>query len=127
MNNHWAEQYVGLPYDEYDCADLCVKIQAEQFGKKLAIPATRPKGIRGVSDMIDNLQDDFGTLVSIPEEGDAVLMIGRGRINHIGIACYINKSLFVVHAMRNTGMTVLHSINSLKNVGLKVEGYYRWK
>jgi hypothetical protein len=124
---HWAESYVGLPYADFDCAELCRKVQIEQFNKILTIPEYRCKGLHSVSKMIDNLQDDFATIVSKPIEGDAVLMIGKGRINHIGIACYINNQLFVLHAMRNAGMTVLHNIVSLGAIGLKVEGYYQWK
>lgn len=124
---HWAEFYVGLPYVEYDCAQLCAKVQLAQFGKTLSIPTQRPEGIRGVSELISDLRDDFAVKTSYPEEGDAVLMIGRGRINHIGIACFINKQLYVLHAMRNAGMTVLHKVISLGDIGLKVEGYYKWK
>ena len=127
MRRHWAESYVGIPYVECDCAQLCVRVQHQRFKKLLNIPLSRPSGLRGTSDMIVDLQDDFATLVSVPEEGDAVLMIGRGRINHIGIACYINKQLHVLHAMRNAGMTCLHNSNSLSNIGLKIEGYYKWK
>ncbi len=127
MERHWAEQYVGLPYAQYDCAQLCVKIQKEQFNKSVGIPAGRPTGLHNISDMILDLQDDFAVQVSVPVDGDAVLMVGRGRLNHIGTICYINEQEHVVHAMRNVAMTVIHKIVALKDVGLSVEGYYRWK
>ena len=124
---HWSERYVGIPYSEHDCAQLCVKVQSEQFNNIINIPIKRPNGLRGVSDMISDLQDDFAYSVLKPEEGDAVLMIGRGRLNHIGTACYINNQLHILHAMRNAGITVLHNNIALASVGLKIEGYYRWK
>ena len=127
MKRHWAESYVGIPYTECDCAQLCVRIQKDLYDKLIGLPTGRPTGLRAVSDTILELQDDFATQVSVPEEGDAVLMIGRGRLNHIGIVCFINGQEHVLHAMRNVGMTCLHRTHALKSVGLSVEGYYRWK
>jgi len=127
IDRHWAESYVGVPYIGCDCAQLCIRVQKDQFNKTVGIPAGRPDGLRGISDMILDLQDDFAIQVSVPEEGDAVLMIGRGRLNHIGTVCFINGQEYVLHAMRNVGMTCLHKTHTLKSVGLSVEGYYRWK
>lgn len=127
MERHWAESYVGIPYIECDCAQLCVRVQQQKFKKLLTIPLYRPPGLRGISEMIDNLQDDFADKIDVPTEGDGVLMIGRGRLNHIGIACYIRGQLYVLHAMRSAGMTVLHNVNTLGNMGIEVEGYYKWK
>lgn len=127
MSRHWAEAYVGTPYSEFDCAELCKKVHLEQFNNKLSLPTYRPSNLKKISGLISELQDDFAEKVSTPVEGDGVLMIGRGRLNHIGIACYINGQLYVLHAMRNIGMAVLHNVNSLKNVGIEIEGYYRWK
>lgn len=127
MNKHWAISYVGLPYSEYDCAELCVKVNLEQFNKTIKLPTHRPNDFRGLSTLIDDNCDDFAEKVDDIKEGDAILMIGRGRLNHIGIACFINKQLHVLHAMHNAGMAVLHNINALSDLGLTVEGYYRWK
>lgn len=124
---HWADSYVGLPYTTCDCAELCVRVQREQFKRRIGLPTGRPAGIRGVSEMIDNLQDDFAEQTSFPIEGDAVLMIGRGRINHIGTLCEINDVPHVLHAMKNAGMTVLHRVTALRDIGLTIEGYYKWK
>lgn len=127
MSRHWAEQYVGLPYGQCDCAQLCVRIQKEHFNKEVGLPGGRPSGLHDVSNMILDLQGEFASQVATPDDGDAVLMVGRGRLNHIGTICFINGQEHVVHAMRNVGMTVIHKITALKDVGLTVEGYYRWK
>lgn len=124
---HWTELYIGLPYEEYDCASLCVKVCHEQFGKDVYLPTDRANNLKGISKQIDDLHDDFAVITSEPEEGDAVLMIGRGRINHVGIVCYINKQLYILHAMKNAGIAVLHSITNLNSVGLTIEGFYKWK
>lgn len=127
MSKHWAVGYVGLPYSEYDCAELCAKVSLEQFNKIINLPTSRPDSFRGLSTLIDDNCDNFADKIIDVKEGDAILMIGRGRLNHIGIACFINKQLHVLHAMSNAGMAVLHNINALDNLGLTVEGYYRWK
>ena len=103
---HWAERYVGLPYDQYDCAALCVKVMDEVFGREILFPVDRPEGIREVSKKIDHGKHDYGIPTNNPEEGDAILMYSRGRINHIGIICFINDQVWVLHAMRNVGHRV---------------------
>ncbi|MCW8923696.1 MAG: hypothetical protein OQK69_08720 [Gammaproteobacteria bacterium] len=129
MNNyaHWSAQFVGLPYEQLDCAQLCVKVQKEIFNRDIELPADRADGLRGISQQITDLQADYAEPVPLPEEGDAVLMVGRGRLNHIGICCFINNQLWVLHAMKNTGQTVLHRVPTLESLGLRVEGYYQWK
>jgi len=124
---HWASKYVGTPYSEYDCAELAVHVLHEQFGREINLPTTRGAGVRGISNQISDLQSDFADETSEPAEGDAVLMRSRGRINHIGIYCYANGEPSVLHAMRNTGCTCLHKLRELQNLGLVLEGFYRWK
>lgn len=124
---HWTQRYIGLPYAQADCAELCVKVQREVFNRDIGLPTEREAGLRGLSQQITDHQGDFAEPVPQPEEGDAVLMIGRGRLNHIGTATFINGQLWVLHAMQNVGQAVLHTVNALEAMGLKVEGYYRWK
>jgi len=126
MSAHWALHYVGLPYDQHDCAELAVRVQREQFGRTIALPTTRGTGLRGVSEQIDNLRADYAVPVLTPEEGDAVLMQSRGSINHIGVYCDIGGEPYVLHAMRNAGQTCLHRLRNLGGIGLTVEGFYRW-
>jgi hypothetical protein len=124
---HWAQQYVGTPYSEHDCAQLAVRVLHEQFGRTINLPTERAANVRGISQQIDTLHDDYATPVTLPMEGDAVLMIGRGRLNHIGIYCEINGEAWVLHAVRNAGHACLHKLHNLGGIGLEVEGFYRWK
>lgn len=123
---HWSQKYVGIPYSEADCAELAVRVQAEVFNRNIALPTERAEGLRQLSCQITELQEDFAAPTYSPADGDAVLMIGRGRINHIGIYCVIEGVPFVLHAMRNAGATCLHKLRDLKNVGLELEGFYQW-
>jgi len=124
---HWAEKYIGITYKENDCAELALRVQKNEFSKIIDLPNHRETGIRKLSNQIQNLQSDFADKTSQPVEGDAVLMRSRGRINHIGIYCFMNNEAFVLHAMRNAGCVCLHKLRELKNIGLDLEGFYRWK
>lgn len=125
---HWSAQYIGQPYikGEHDCADFAVRVQQEVFGRLVSLPE-HERGIRAQSKQINDLQQDYATPVDQPVEGDAVLMRSRGRFSHIGIYTEIGGTPYVIHAMQNAGMVVLHKIRELKNQGLDLGGYYRWK
>ena len=124
---HWAQTYVGLPYSEYDCAQLAARVQRDIFGRDIRLPTSRGPGLRGISRQIDDLQADYAAPVIEPVEGDAVLMIGRGRINHIGVYCLIDGRPWVLHALRNVGHACLHRLRDLEGIGLHLEGFYRWR
>lgn len=124
---HWSSLYIGLPYKHYDCAELCVKVQKEVFDREISLPTERESGLRGISRQIRSLKDDFATPIPVPEEGDAVIMISRGELEHIGVVTFISGQLWILHAMRNAGQTVLHRHDALENLGLCIQGYYQWK
>lgn len=124
---HWSEHYVGLPYAEADCAELAQRVRREVFGQETGLPSERAASLRGLTVQIETLKADYAEPVTEPREGDAVLMVGRGRLDHIGIYCEINNTPYVLHAQRNAGHTVLHRLRELPGVGLRLEGFYRWK
>ena len=76
---------------------------------------------------MSDLVDAYGQKTENPQEGDAVLMLCRGRPSHIGVYCIVDGEPSVLHAMENAGMVVLHRIRELNRVFLTVEGYYAWK
>jgi len=128
---HWSEKYIGQPYaiNTDDCARLLSRVRTEQFG--LPVPSEveieRRASRLGRAGQMSDLVDTYGKKTDIPEEGDAVLMMCRGRPSHIGIYCVVNNEPCVLHAMENAGMVVLHRIRELNRVFLTVEGYYAWK
>lgn len=123
---HWSARYVGMPYQVADCAMLAAHVQREVFGREIRLPTDRAPGLRGMTDQIERLKTDFAACVDAPVEGDAVLMISRGKIEHIGIFCVIDREPWVLHSVRNAGQAVLHRLRELSNQGLTIEGYYRW-
>lgn len=126
MAAHWTEQYVGRPYSEHDCAALAVLVQREVFGRDIQLPNERAVGLRGISKQINSHKVDFALRTEVPADGDGVLMIGRGRLNHIGIYCLVNGAPWVLHAMRDANQVCLHRVRDLATHGLTVEGFYQW-
>lgn len=125
---HWSERYVGMPYVEgdADCAALAARVQREVFGRAIGLPADRAGTLRGLTRQIEDLRADYAERTDAPADGDGVLMIGRGRLDHIGLYCLIDGTPWVLHAMRNAGAVVLHRLSVIDEQGLRVEGFYRW-
>ena len=128
---HWSEKYIGQPYaiNTDDCARLLSRVRVEEFG--LPVPSDidikRKSSRLGRVGQMSDLVDEYGEKTNSPQEGDAVLMMCRGRPSHIGVYCIVNNEPCVLHAMENAGMVVLHRIRELNRVFLTVEGYYAWK
>lgn len=123
---HWSERYVGMPYAEADCAELAARVQREVFGRVILLPSERRPGLRGLTRQIETLKGDYATRTDSPADGDGVLMVSRGRIEHVGVYCEIGSAPYVLHAMRSAGQVVLHRARDLSHQGLTVEGYYQW-
>jgi len=123
---HWSDPYIGTPYAQYDCAAMAALVQREVFGREISLPSDRAEGLRAQSRQLQDLQADYAQPVAQPIEGDAVLMRGRGRINHVGVYTVIGGVAYVLHAMKKPGHTCLHRLRDLHLYGLQVEGFYAW-
>lgn len=126
---HWAAQYVGEKYieGENDCASFAVKVQREIFDREITLPQNRAANVRGWSKQINENKSDCATPTKSPVDGDAVLMIGKGRTNHIGVYVYCCNVAYVLHAMLCAKQVCLHRIRDIEQHGLKLEGFYKWK
>ena len=128
---HWAEKYIGQPYNrgDADCAHTLAQVRQEVFG--LGVPSDieverKASRLGRLGQMVD-LVAEYGERTENPQEGDAVLMMCKGRPSHIGAYCIVNGEPCVLHAMEAAGMVVLHRIRELDRVFMSVEGYYAWK
>ena len=126
---HWTDEYVGKPYQEgvYDCAHLLVDVQQNVFNRNVDFPVERDETVYQLSRQIDENKPNYAVPISEEEaqEGDAVLMLCRGRLNHIGVLAVINGVKYVLHNVKSTGNVTLHRIKDLERYSLSVEGYYR--
>ena len=128
---HWSESYIGRPYvlGESDCARLICDVRREVFGLPVpedAEPARAASMLARYHQMSEGVSD-YGVRTETPEEGDAVLMLCRGRASHIGAYCVVDGEPSVLHAMKNAGMAVRHRLRDLPRFLLAVEGFYKWK
>lgn len=128
---HWSEKYIGQPYivGQNDCARFAAKVKRSEFSFNVPeeIEVERAASRLGRIGQMEDLVSAYGEKTDFPIEGDAVLMLCRGRPSHLGIYCIVDKEPCVLHAMEGAKMVVLHKIRELERVFLKVEGYYKWK
>lgn len=124
---HWAERYVGMPYlpGEFDCADLVVTVQRQIFDRKVLLPSEHAQRPAGRARQILELRNDYARPTASPKEGDAVLLVTRGRLQHIGVLCLINGQRWVLHNAEGAGV-VLHSVPMLAAHSYSIEDYYTW-
>lgn len=129
MAGHWSDAWMDRPYEPgvFDCAELAVEVAREQFGKNVEILTERAASALGRTRQVQEGAQELADRVESPEEGDAVLMISRGRPSHVGVYCLIDGEPWVLHAMKNAGRVVRHPLRSLPTINLSVEGFYRWK
>jgi len=125
---HWSEKYIGMPYDpaSNNCAMFVEKVLSEVFSVSISLPVCTVQHYRTHASLIQKHKDVYASLTDTPSEGDCVLMVGRGRTNHIGVYCEVNGVAFVVHAMEKAGQVCLHRLRDLTKYGLDVEGIYKW-
>lgn len=125
---HWSSDYIGKPYSkDYDCAHLLIDVQNNVFNRDLYVPVERARHIVEMSDQIADNKANYITQITEDEstDGDVVLMVCLGRLNHIGVLCVIKGIRYVLHNVKSTGNVTLHKIRELDKYSLVVEGYYR--
>lgn len=125
---HWSEAYLSLKYDaqSFDCAHLVEKVQLEQFGRTLNLPKEHATNYREQQRQIATEKSNYADPTDKPEEGDGVLIISRGRAEHVGVYCLIQGMAYVLHNPIAYGKVCLHRIRNLPAQGMTVEGFYKW-
>lgn len=136
MEAHWSDPYVGRLYVdvEFDCAELARTAQAEVFGRMIRLPTERLyQGLTGVAkvramhNQLSACRDDYAIPTDTPAEGDAVLIVSRGRLDHIGLYCMIAGEPWVLHAAAGIDQVVRTRLRHLELYGYRLEGFYKWK
>ena len=126
---HWSDRYLGVPYvaGAHDCAALAQQVAGEILGLPVNVPAVRRDGAFGRSAQIQAHRDELAERVADPVDGHPVLMVCRGRLQHIGVACRLAGEWWVLHADEDFGAVIRQRLRDLPPAGIKVEGFYRWK
>lgn len=126
---HWSDGYIGRPYAAQggDCADLAAAVAREVLGIECALPTAHATSYREQARQVMACRDDLAERVAAPIDGQPILLHGRGRTCHIGVACLIGGETWVLHADQAAGFVVRERLRQLTQVRYQLEGYYRWK
>ncbi|HWL29964.1 MAG TPA: hypothetical protein VNQ97_13765 [Burkholderiaceae bacterium] len=127
--SHFSDKYVGLPYvaETGDCAALAERVAREVFGKVVGLPTSHATTYREQAKQILELQDSYATKIDAPKDGCPALFIGRGRLCHIGVMCWIAGEWYVLHADSSAGFVVRQRLRDMTRLHWKLEGVYEWK
>lgn len=126
----WRElqPYIGLRYEtDFDCADFAVHVARDLFGKRVTLPGDRPRG-KGSEKTLGDASKAYGVPTETPEDGDIVLMcdFGHNDASHVGIFIRAGSAQYVLHSAERLGGSVLTEIRKLRQLGITLEGFYKW-
>lgn len=126
---HWSDKYVGLPYvpETGDCAALAAMVSAKEFGHVPAIPGSHASTLREQTAQILEHRDELAERIDGPVDGCPALFIGRGRLCHIGVMCWLAHEWWVLHADQSAGAVIRQRLRDMTRIHFRLEGYYRWK
>ena len=127
---HWSDKYVGLSYHKFNCAELVQLVLRKEFKKEIHYNFDMPEegNVFGMSKEIQKQSKVFfDKKIEYPQEGCAVLMHGKRRLCHIGIATKIKHSWYILHSINTAKKCIRQRINSVNSYGLEIEGYYTWQ
>lgn len=126
MTTHWAIDYIGQPWiaREHDCWAFFRKVQAAHFGNQVPDFGFDPTVALSCARAIEsNPETGRWQAVTVPHEGDAVLM-GRNRVaSHIGVWVSADGG-GVLHCLRSSGV-VLQKHSRLAGDGWSHVQFYR--
>jgi hypothetical protein len=133
MHARELDRFVGLPYDAhaFDCADLVALVQRELFARDIALPGRHARMRAPAATVARAMQGDSGLSGELAyrisesdlQDGDLVLMTGDTL--HLGTVFVVAGGVWVLHAFANVGYSALQRLADLRQIGLKIEGYYR--
>ncbi|AHB05621.1 hypothetical protein U875_09700 [Pandoraea pnomenusa 3kgm] len=126
---HWSDAYMFRPYivNQFDCGDLARLVLKEVFHRDVGIPHARGTGPFADSALVAKCCDEIGVRTVEPADGDAVVMIARGRLAHVGVYYTLDGVAWVLHNSREARQVVRHRVRELDGNGFKLDGFYKWK
>lgn len=123
----WTNKYIGKEWtNEKDCGYWFREIQKNEFGRIVPVvcvdhdlPLDRAKAFK------NKIPKKWYKTIN-PKTGDAVFLAQRTRPHHIGVVVFIDKFLYVLHALTDSNM-VLSDKLSLKINGWKIESFWSYE
>lgn len=121
-----CSEFFGIPYDAkgFDCVALALAVQRKLYGRGCFVPGDRMEARRQQLAIFRTYLEE----TTDPQPGDVVLMreAGRHKADHVGTWFIIGGEACVLHTTERTD-TVFTRIRLLSDMGLTVEGTYKWQ
>ncbi|MBV7502109.1 hypothetical protein [Achromobacter sp. ACM05] len=126
---HWSDKYVGVAYVPVtgDCAALAAKVAEAEFGTVPNLPTSHALTLRDQTTQILQHRDELADRIDQPFDGCPALFIGRGRLCHIGVMCWLAHEWWVLHADQTAGSVIRQRLRDMTRIHFKLEGFYKWK
>lgn len=126
---HWSDEYIGRPYlaEGGDCADLAAAVAHDVLHIECRLPRSHASTHRQQAAQILAYRDALAERVAAPIDGHPVLLMGRGRTCHIGVACLIGDETWILHADQGAGFVVRERLRQMTQLRYQLEGFYQWK
>lgn len=133
MTQHWANQYIGLPWENggqgpeaFDCWALVRHVQHEHYGRELPIIDVDADDAEAVeAAFAGHAERARWQLVSVPQDGDCVLTHRGAQVDHVGVYLDLDGGR-VLHAVRGSGV-VCTAPPVLGRMGWYPLEFYRFK
>jgi hypothetical protein len=126
------QEYVGREYRvDYNCAHLMRDVQADLFGKSIALPGAMPAGAAGQRRLINEMRDELAMEIAVPFQGCAVMLSSRSddgqELLHIGAVALRHGEPWVLHNSAHLGAARFQRLSDLQRMGMTFKGWYAWK
>lgn len=127
MRARELDRFCGLPYcaHTFDCADLVALVQRELYGRHIALPGRAARERAPVATAQRALSGEIAYGITEAEAGDGDVVLMHSDTMHLGVLFVIGGERWVLHAFANVGYTALQRVSELRQLGVRIEGYYR--
>ena len=121
------DRFCGLPYcaRTFDCADLVALVQRELYGKHIALPGRAARERAPVAAAQRALSGEIACGITEADAGDGDVVLMHSDTMHLGVLFVIAGERWVLHAYDNVGYTALQRVSELRQLGVRIAGYYR--
>lgn len=130
-SSEWFIKYLGRPYIQtsYDCAEFVRDVYKKEFDFDAPITSEKSLSEARHTELIELGMKTQVDEVPIDEAREGDLLVMRvGRFKHLGILCFANGVLSVVHNSRVYGGVVCQRVAQLSRLDspFKLVGAYRF-
>lgn len=124
--SHWSDDYLDIPHATLDCAELVERVLREQFARDVHFPRRQSDNLFHRAALITQHARDFARRIASPYDGCGVLLLGRGRMAHMGLYCEIAHQAYLLHSDAAFGYSTRIPMTRVCPPLYRIEGFYGW-